>query len=98
MLSYNPDSGLGKAIGFVLPNQDIDNSTVESFIKTIDEIELLTDLDLFSFLNNSVENSIESTIADFVFYDNLECPHKDCDRIYTGNRKLPEDRTKLICE
>jgi endonuclease G len=97
VLSYNRSSRDGMAIGFVLPNQDIDNSMVQEFVCTIDSIESITGLDLFSSLYNAFERQVESEIGDFEFYPNLECSQKDCDKIYSGRRFPPEERTKLNC-
>ena len=98
VLSYKKRSRTGKAIGFIMPNESIDNAEIEAYATTIDKIESLSGLDLFSFLKNSIEDQLESEVGDFDFYELLECPDKDCESIYSGNRTRPEDRTKLWCD
>ena len=97
VLSYNRSSRDGRAIGFVMPNGNIDNHAIPEYACTIDSIESITGLDLFSSLYNAFERRVESEIGDFEFFQNLECSQKDCDRIYSGNRYPPEERTKLKC-
>ncbi len=62
----------------------------------IDEIEKLTDLDFFMFLPSGTEAMLESDISSFNWYDVLDCPDKDCDKVYS-RRKEPEERTVLNC-
>lgn len=49
-----------KAIGFLIPNA-ASNDPLESFAKTVDEVESLTGLDFFPDLPNNVENKLESS-------------------------------------
>ncbi|MDD5531022.1 MAG: DNA/RNA non-specific endonuclease [bacterium] len=49
-----------KGIGFVLPNQS-SNEPLSSYAVTIDSIEILTGIDFFPALPDSVENKIEAT-------------------------------------
>jgi endonuclease G len=48
-------------IGFVMPNEKIIHE-LESYIKTIDEIENLTGIDFFYNLDDDIENELESEI------------------------------------
>lgn len=50
-----------KMIGFVMPNKKITHE-LESYIKTIDEIENLTGIDFFYDLEDHIENELESEI------------------------------------
>ena len=48
-------------IGFVMPNKKITHE-LESYVKTIDEIENLTGIDFFYDLEDHIENELESEI------------------------------------
>ena len=50
-----------KGIGFVLPNQS-SNHPLESYAVTIDSVEILTGIDFFPALPDSLENVIESSL------------------------------------
>ena len=50
-----------KMIGFVMPNKKITHE-LESYIKTIDEIENLTGIDFFYDLEDHIENELESEV------------------------------------
>jgi len=50
-----------KAIAFIMPNEDIDD-TFKNYAVTIDEVEELTGLDFFPLLDDKLENKIESTL------------------------------------
>ena len=50
-----------KMIGFVMPNMKITHE-LESYVKTIDEIETLTGIDFFYDLEDHIENELESEI------------------------------------
>ena len=51
-----------KEIGFVLPNQS-SNQPLESYTVTIDSVEVLTGLDFFPSIPDSLENVIESLLS-----------------------------------
>lgn len=88
-----------KAIGFLVENKNLNNDEILNCTVTIDQIEALTMLDLFGFLPDEVEDEVESEEGSFdIVTTQLDCPHKGCSSIYSGNRKLPEERTKLLCE
>lgn len=57
-----------KAIGFLLANEGSDQR-LESFATTVDEIELLTNLDFFPLLPDTLEEELESSfsVADWQF-------------------------------
>lgn len=57
-----------KGIGFVMPNQR-SSKPIESFAVTIDSVEVLTGLDFFSALPDSLEHLLESSIG---FIDDQE--------------------------
>ena len=96
VLSYDPDGTESKAIGFIVPNADVQNEEIPGMAVPIDEIEKLTDLDFFMFLPSGTEAMLESDISSFNWYDVLDCPDKDCDKVYS-RRKEPEERTVLNC-
>lgn len=51
--------GKGKAIGFVYPNKQ-GHSSMDSYVRTVDEVERLTGLDFFYQLDDAIENRIEA--------------------------------------
>jgi len=88
-----------KSIGFIMDNKDISITEVADYMVTVDRIEELTTLELFSFLPDDREEEIESATGGFeIVITTLDCPEKNCSSLYTGNRKLPEERTKLRCD
>jgi len=50
-----------KAIGFVMPNKDI-NDSIENYIVTVDEVEALTGLDFFPALPDDAEALLEAEV------------------------------------
>ena len=50
-----------KMIGFVMPNKKI-TLELESYVKTIDEIEKLTGIDFFYNLEDHIEDELESSV------------------------------------
>ena len=87
-----------RGVGFILNNEDTDNSELGDFNTTIDNVEELTGMDFFSFLPDSAETEAEGKIADFIIEKNkLDCPNKKCSKIYFGRRKTPHERKKLHC-
>jgi endonuclease G len=53
--------GKEKMIGFVMKNESSNNS-LQSFVFTVDSIEILTGLDFFSVLEDPLENKLESLV------------------------------------
>ena len=99
ILYFDMNGNDTKAIGFIVDNKDLSNDEIGNCTVTIDQIEEATLLDLFSFLPDELEDEVESEQGDFdIVTTQLDCPHKDCSSVYSGNRKLPEERTKLRCE
>ena len=97
VLSYNPEQKKAKAIGFVVPNESVDNEDIPTYACTIDSLEQLTGLDLFYSLRNGLERRVEKRIGEFLLEGESECPKKDCGSVYL-RRVLPEDRSKLRCD
>ncbi|WP_028865348.1 DNA/RNA non-specific endonuclease [Psychromonas aquimarina] len=52
------------AIAFIVPHRKVSSSELADFITTVDEVERLTNLDFFSDLPDSTENSIEAVVWD----------------------------------
>lgn len=52
------------AIGFVVPHRKISSTELVNFITTVDEVEKLTNLDFFSELPDSTEDTIEAVVWD----------------------------------
>lgn len=50
-----------KAIGFIIPNDDINYKDISQFAVSIDEVESLTGLDFWPLLDDSYENVLESS-------------------------------------
>lgn len=98
ILFHNPQAGEAKVIGFIVPNSDVQNTEISGMAVPIDMVESQTLLDFFSFLPDELENTLESNISDFPFWNELECPDRDCEGIYSGSRKTPEERSELRCE
>ena len=97
VLSYNPITKSAKGIGFITDNGDVDNETALNSRCTINKVEEAVKLDFFSFLNDSIENAVESKIGFTDYSCKSECPDKNCDAVYS-KRVRPEDRTKLRCK
>jgi endonuclease G len=50
-----------KMIGFVMPNKKI-TKKIKNYVKTVDEIEMLTGIDFFYDLFDDIENELESVV------------------------------------
>lgn len=50
-----------KAIGFVIPNDDINYKDIKQFAQSVDEVEALTGLDFWPLLDDVYENKLESS-------------------------------------
>ncbi len=99
ILYFDTQGNDTKAVGFVVDNKNLPIADIRNFIATIDQIEELTHLELFSFLPDRMEEQVESETGDLEIVTTfLDCPDKDCSSVYSGKRKLPEERTKLRCE
>jgi endonuclease G len=98
ILLYDSLGEDSKTIGFIVDNRDMSLTDINNCIVTVDHIEELTALDLFSFLPDDLEEEIESVTGVFeIVTTKLDCSEKECSSIYKGKRKLPEKRTKLKC-
>jgi len=87
-----------RAIGYLMPNADVDFTDLAQYEVTVDEVEALTGLDFFSFVPHAQQEAAESVKAQVRYYDTQKiCPNKNCDGVY-GTRVRPEARTKLKCE
>jgi endonuclease G len=51
-----------KCIGFVFPNKNMEYDSLQTYIKTVDEVEELTGIDFFSDLPDDTEESIEAVV------------------------------------
>jgi len=86
------------AIGFKIPNSDISNDSLQQYACTVRTIEEQTNLDFFTFLPRSEQDSLEEKLPTVKFYSGtLDCPNKSCESTYNGRIK-PENRTKLKCD
>ena len=92
---------LSKAIGFIVPNDDLTKEAAQASRCSIDAIEVVTGLDLFSGatkLDQLLLAQVESKTGSFGWEGyKVDCGTKKCENIYTGKRKKPEKRTKLLC-
>lgn len=87
-----------RAIGYLLPNADVDFNNLRQYEVTVDEVESLTGLDFFSFVPHTQQQAAESIKANITYYDTEKfCPNKDCAGVYNG-RIRPESRIRLNCE
>lgn len=85
------------SIGYIMPNEDIDNFTIGNYSVTVDSVENLTGLDFFSFLPVVEQEAAESVIPEVKYYfTNISCSNKKCEKIYSGKTK-PETRKKHRC-
>ena len=90
-------NGTSKTIGFIVPNSDIDNYSIDNYAVTVQEVEKQTQLNFFAFLppNNQ---SIKTMLPSMPYYDKrVSCNNSDCDKIYS-RRATPEDREGLRCD
>ena len=91
-------NGKYSSIGFIMPNESMDNQDIEKYKISVDEVEAKTGLDFFSFVDDKEEKKVEKIIGNFPFYtDDTACPSKTCAGVYSSRVK-PEERTKLICD
>jgi endonuclease G len=76
-----------KMIGFLFPNKST-NAIIASFAVTVDSIEILTGLDFFPFLPDSIEDKLESQInhASWTFKEEKTNRNKE-------SQQIPTDRT-----
>lgn len=82
VLQYNVLTKEAKGIGFILKNGNVDNEQAILSKVSIDDVERLTGLDFFDFLDDAVEAVFEPLIGDFDFNFRSECPSKSCEKIY----------------
>lgn len=64
ILYFDTNGNDSKAIGFIVDNTDLNNNQIGHQTASIDQIEELTMLELFSFLPD-IEDEIESEIGNF---------------------------------
>jgi len=99
ILAYSETEGIGKAVGFIVPNTSVENNEIPAMYLSIDELERATGLNFFSYLPDNEEKAIEFKASKFDFSDIVsECPEKTCDKVYPADRVRPETRVKLRCE
>ncbi len=88
-----------KAIGYLIPNEDIETYNIQPYETTVAQIEELTGLDFFSFLPRELQDRIETIIPQVTYYTTkVSCPDKSCESIYPTNRPTPQNRKKLKCK
>jgi len=56
------DPSYDEAIAFIVPHRDVSGSELASFVTTIDAVEQQTNLDFFSLISDSTEQSMESQL------------------------------------
>lgn len=94
---YNKENHELKTIGFLVPNEDVDNAEIPLLKCSIDELEAISGLNFFSALPDKLENAAESVIPSMDFSYKSECGTKSCLTVY-GKRIRPEKRIKLKCD
>ncbi len=97
---YNAKHNTARAIAFIVPNKELSVKNLNQYSISIDELEEIVELDLFSSLPDALENVTENTIGKFNFsYDKKEfdCIDKDCDKMYV-KRVKPDTRKVLNCK
>ncbi|MBE0573728.1 DNA/RNA non-specific endonuclease [Candidatus Dojkabacteria bacterium] len=98
IMMLSPDQN-PRSIGFIIPNQDIDNYSIQDFAVTVDSVEMLTKLNFFSFLPEAFQETAESVKADVMYYYfTLSCPNTKCKSIYKKTSQLPEKRKDFKCD
>lgn len=90
-----------RAIGFVVPNDYLSREAAQQSAVSIDEIEALTQLDLFAActqLSATQLDKTENTIDLFIWEGyKTDCGSKKCESVYSGKRIHPSKRVKLRC-
>ncbi len=87
-----------EGIAFMIENIDIDNDKLGDFKCTIDKIEDMTNINFFPGFTEEEAEKVEGKIGNFsIVPTQLDCPPKNCDSVYSGNRKKPSERTKKKC-
>lgn len=91
-----------RAIGFIVKNDYLSKEAAQQAICSIDSIERITNLDLFSGctrLNPAQLESTEKNVGAFRWKGyKTECGGKKCESVYSGNRIHPSKRKKLLCD
>lgn len=88
-----------ESIGYIIPNQDVDNYSIHNFAVTVDSVEILTRLDFFSFLPKAAQETAESVKADVMYYNyTLSCPNTNCKSIYRRESQKPLNRKEFKCD
>ncbi len=75
-----------KAIGFILENKS-SNKPLEEFALSVDDVEKITNIDFFPLLENSIEESLESTFDVSLWDFNTFSVSKGERREYLANKK-----------
>lgn len=97
IMILSPDNN-PQSIGYIIPNQDIDNYSIHNFAVTVDSVETLTKLDFFSFIPKAWQEAAESVKADVMYYNfTISCPNTKCSSIYKRDSQLPENRKNFKC-
>lgn len=94
---YNKKLGTAMALGFIVPNSDVDNEEIQFMKVRIDELEIISGLNFFSTLPDKLESKYESILPQMNYNHRSECGSKPCDKVY-NKRIKPADRIKLKCE
>lgn len=97
ILAYDQANGKARAIGFVVPNKNVENVEIQEMYMSVDAVEQITGLNFFAELPDDIEEYAEALIWDVDYPSNLSCPSKACTSVYSSNRPLPENRTKYWC-
>lgn len=90
-----------RAIGFVVANDYLSKEGAKAAQCSIDNIEQLTGLNLFSGctkLDEAELAQLEKTIGTFSWNFSTDCGGKQCESVYSGNRIHPKKRQKLRCQ
>lgn len=90
-----------RAIGFIVPNDYLSKEAAQQAAVSIDEIETLTQLDLFADctrLSTAQQEKTELHVGRFGWEGyTTDCGSKKCESVYSGKRIHPSKRTKLRC-
>lgn len=86
-----------RSIGYIIPNHDIDNYSIQAYAVTVDSVQTLTGLDFFNFVPRTLQQAAESTIPEVTYYyTHITCANAACESLYR-RRTTPSARTTLRC-
>lgn len=94
---YDRHNKQATSIGFLVPNELVENEEIRQLELSIDELEHITGLDFFSALQDKMEASSEALIPELNFGIQSECGSKPCEKVY-GKRVRPEGRKSKKCD